>query len=173
MVTVLARSRLEGRRRTRVRRKPRVLDGYRRILVPVADNPESEEAIDVAARLAAEHGSSITAIAVVEVPSLLPADAHMREEEEQAHALLHRAAAIAEKYGVGVSAETVRGRDVASAIVAELFARKIEVVVIGAPRRPSSRASVSIFGRTVEHVLKKAPCRVMIVGMALRHRPAA
>jgi basic amino acid/polyamine antiporter, APA family len=110
---------------------------------------------------------------VVEIPPVLPVDAHMREEEARAHALLRRAAAAAEGYGVTVSLQTLRARDAASAIVAEALARKTELLVVGAPRRPSSRGSVAIFGKTVEHVLKHAPCRVMIVGTGARRQPAA
>lgn len=164
---------LAHRRRPRVPRGPRVLDGYRRLLVPVEDNADSEEAIDVASRLAAEHGSSLTVVAVVEVPPVLPLDAHMREEEAHAHALLRRAAAVAESYGVTVALQMLRGRDAASAIVAEATARNSELLVVGAPRRPSPRRSVAIFGNTVEHVLKHAPCRVMIVGTGSRRQPAA
>ncbi len=141
--------------------------------MPVEENAESEEAIDVASRLAAEHGSSLTVVAVVEVPSVLPVDAHMREEEARAHALLRRAAAVAESYGVTVSLQTRRGRDAASAIVAEAVARNTELLVVGAPRRLGPRRSVAIFGNTVEHVLKHAPCRVMIVGAGSRRQPAA
>jgi len=150
-----------------------VLEGYQRLLVPIAGNPQSEEAVDVASRLAAEHGSSITVVAVVEVPPVLPLDAHMREEEARAHALLCRAAAAAESYGVTAALETRRARDAASAIVSESVARNTQLLVIGAPRRPSSKRSVAIFGHTVEHVLKHAPCRVMIVGPVIRQQPAA
>jgi nucleotide-binding universal stress UspA family protein len=156
-----------------VPREPRVLDGYRRLLVPVEDNAESEEAIDVASRLAAEHGSSLTVVSVVEIPPVLPLDAHMREEEERAHALLRRAAAVADSYGVTVSLQTLRGRDAASAIVAEALARNTELLVVGAPRRPRPHRSVAMFGNTVEHVLKHAQCRVMIVGTGSRRQPAA
>jgi basic amino acid/polyamine antiporter, APA family len=157
----------------RRRQKPRVLVGYQRLLVPVAENIESEEAIDVASRLAAEHGSSITVVAVVEIPPVLPLDAHMREEEAHAHTLLHRAAAVAEGYGVTVSLETLRGRDAASAIVNEALARNAQLLVVGAPRRLSSKRGVGIFGHTVEHVLKHAHCRVMIVGQSLPQQPTA
>src|SRR5262249_60595140 len=90
-----------------------VLDGYRRLLVPVVDNTESEEAVDLAARLAADHGSSITAIAVVEVPPLLPADAHMYEEEAKARAVLRRAAAVAGRVGVSGAVRADPARAVA------------------------------------------------------------
>ena len=46
--------------------------GYRSLLVPLADNAETDQALDVACRLAAEHRASITAVAVIEVPQVLP-----------------------------------------------------------------------------------------------------
>lgn len=137
---------------------------YRRLLVPVVNNGASEEAIDVAARLAADHGASISIINVVEVPAALPADAHMRDEEARAHAVLSRAAAIAERRGVAVTVRMVCARDAATAIVDEARARNVEVIVVGSPRP---------LGSTVQHILKKAPCRVMIVGSRTQRRPAA
>jgi DeoR/GlpR family transcriptional regulator of sugar metabolism len=41
--------------------------------------------------------------------------------------------------------------------------QKSELIVIGAPRR---RHSGSVFGTTVEHVLKRARCRVLFIGSA-------
>jgi nucleotide-binding universal stress UspA family protein len=137
--------------------------GYRRILVPVAANVESERAMDVACRLAVARAGSITVVAVVEVPAVLPLDAHMTTEEGQAHQLLERHAAIADSYGVGVSPRLVRGRDAGSAILRQAELRRSELIVIGAPRR---RRPGSVFGSTVEHVLKRAQCRVMFIGSA-------
>jgi nucleotide-binding universal stress UspA family protein len=135
--------------------------GYRRILVPVAPNEESERAMDVACRLALPRSGTITAVAVVEVPAVLPIDAHMTAEEEAAHRLLERDAAIADTYGVGVAPRLVRDRDAGSAIVEQAQLRNTELIVIGAPRR--LRAG-SAFGSTVEHVLKRARCRVVFIG---------
>jgi APA family basic amino acid/polyamine antiporter len=157
----------------RRRRHTRVLDGYRRLLVPVKAGMESEEAIDFAARLAAEHGASITAVAVVEVPAHLPPDAHMSDEEARAHAVLSRAAAVAERYGVSVSLRTVLARDAGAAIVAEARSRNSELIVVGAPRRAHANGGGAALGATVEHALRKAPCRVMVVGSRMYSRPAA
>ena len=77
--------------------------GRRSILVPLCLNGESETAFDIACRIAAERGCSLTAIAVVEVPALLPVDAHMTEEEAAARRLLGRAATIGDTYGIGVT----------------------------------------------------------------------
>ena len=132
--------------------------GYRSILVPVADNDETDKALDVACRLAAEHGCSIAAVVVIEVPPVLPLAAHMLEEEADAKLLLRRADAVAESYGIRALGRVVRGRGAGHAIVEEACARKVEVVVIGAPR-----ARRQPFGRTVESVLKRAPCRVLVI----------
>src|SRR5213593_3191627 len=96
------------------RPQPRVLVGYRRILVPVVDNPESAEAVDVACRLAAERHGSLAVVTVIEVPPQLPLDAHMLEEEEDAHAVLVRAQAIGASYVVDVSTSILRARDAAA-----------------------------------------------------------
>lgn len=139
--------------------------GYRRILVPIAGNPESEKAMDVACRIAAARSAVITAIAVIEIPAMLPLDAHMTDEESRAHQILERAASIADSYGVGVSKRHIRAREAASAILDQAGISGCEIIVLGAPRRRRPRHD-SIFGDTVEHVLKRALCRVMLIGAA-------
>src|SRR2546429_363847 len=111
--------------------RSRVAAGYRRILVPVAADAVSVEAVDVACRLAAERHGSITLTTVVEVPPQLPLDAHMEEEDEDAHALLARAQAIAETYGVDVTPCVVHARDAAEAIVEQARRTGAELLVVG------------------------------------------
>jgi nucleotide-binding universal stress UspA family protein len=142
---------------------PRSL-GYRRILVPIGDNPESEQAMDVACRLAEDHRATITMVTVVEVPPLLPLNSHMRDEEAFAHRLLERAAAVADNYGVNVMPRMLRGREAAAGIVDVASTTGAQILVIGAPRTSRRRTGAAVFGSTVEHVLKKAPCRVMVIG---------
>jgi nucleotide-binding universal stress UspA family protein len=136
--------------------------GYRSILVPVADNVETDTALDVACRLATDHGASITALAVVEVPPVLPLGAHMLGEEADAKLLLRRTEVVGESYGIRVHGRVVRGRDAGSAIADEATAREVELVVVGAPR---SRGRP--FGRTVETVLKRSRCRVLVIAQPL------
>ncbi len=132
--------------------------GYRSILVPLADNAETDKALDVACRLAAEHGSSITALAVIEVPPVLPLASHMLEEEADAKLLLRRAETVGDSYGIRVEGRVVRSREAGTAIANEATSRKVELVVVGA-RRGRRRP----FGRTVEAVLKHSPCRVLVI----------
>jgi nucleotide-binding universal stress UspA family protein len=146
--------------------------GYRRILVPLGDNAESEKAMDVACRLADGH-ATITCVSVVEVPSLLPLDAHMRDEEARSNLLLSRARAVANSYGVSFMPRLVRGRDAARAILEEATVASAELIVIGAPRRQRRLKGAAALGGTVEHVLKRATCRVMVMEEATLSTAAA
>jgi nucleotide-binding universal stress UspA family protein len=137
--------------------------GYRRILVPVGDNAESEKAMDLACRLAEGRHASITCVSVVEVPQLLPLDAYMVDEETRVHQLLERARAVADSYGVAFSPRMVRGREAARAILDQATATEAELIVIGAPRKERAGKGAAALGTTVEHVLKRATCRIMVI----------
>jgi basic amino acid/polyamine antiporter, APA family len=129
-------------------------------------NPESERSVEVACRLAADRHASITVVTVIEVPPLLPLDAHMTEEEAEARRLHSRATAIGDAYGVAVVSRTVRAREAGTAILGELERGEAELVVIGAPRKARADKRRTAFGRNVQHVLRKASCRVLLVAAA-------
>jgi APA family basic amino acid/polyamine antiporter len=133
---------------------------YTRLLVPVTEGLASDEAMEVAARLASERRARIVAITVLEVPLHLPLDAELPEQEDEADAVLDEARAIGDSYGVDVITRIVRGRRAGRAIVDEAIRRNAEIVVMGASRR--ERRGKAIFGETVDFVLKHAPCRVMV-----------
>jgi APA family basic amino acid/polyamine antiporter len=134
---------------------------YQTILVPVVEGPESDEAVNIAVRLAAERRARIVAMRVIVVPLDLPLDTELPEEEERADALLDKARDIGELYGVTVLQRIVRARNAGRAIVDEAERRQAEIIVLGAPRgRHLGRSA--IFGKTVDFVLKNAPCRVMV-----------
>jgi APA family basic amino acid/polyamine antiporter len=137
---------------------PAVALEYRTILVPIVAGPESREAIDLAARLAADRGATIIALRVIVVPMELPTDAPMPEQEEEADRLLDEARLTAETYGVSMVDRLVRSRNAGRAIVEEAERRGAEIIVLGAPRGRHRQ----IFGRTVDYVLKHAPSRVMV-----------
>ena len=44
----------------------------------------------------------------------------------------------------------------------EASRRGTEIIVLGSPRRVLTAGSRAVFGRTVDYVLKHAPCRVMV-----------
>jgi APA family basic amino acid/polyamine antiporter len=136
---------------------------YRSIVVPVAPGYPSDEAMDVACRLARERGSRIVAMTVIEVPLDLPLDAYLPDEVREANEQLDEARAIGESYGVNVISRIVRARNSGRAIVDEAVRRGAEIIVMGGPRRIRlSAGRRAIFGDTVDFVLKHAPVRVMV-----------
>jgi nucleotide-binding universal stress UspA family protein len=122
---------------------------YHRILVPV-DGGSAAAAASTACTLAAEHGSTVSALAVIEVPAALPLDAHMLEEEASARTALAVAEAVGDERGVRVARLAVRARQAGEAIVEAAEESDAELVVL---RRP--------LDKTARYVLKHARCRVL------------
>jgi basic amino acid/polyamine antiporter, APA family len=144
--------------RTPVTLGPALALEYRSILVPIVAGPQSREAVELAARLATERAGSIVLLRVIVVPLELPLDADLTEQLEEADKLLDEARAVAAPYGVRVIERVVRARNAGRAIVEEADRRGSEIVVLGARRG----AYKTIFGPTVQYVLKSAPSRVMV-----------
>jgi len=135
---------------------------YRRLLVPVIPGQPSDAAMDVACRLAAERGSRIVALNVLEVPLDQPLTQALPELERTANRELDEAAAIGDSYGVRVLTRLERARSAGPAVVAEADARGAEIIVLGAPRRRLTAAQAAVFGKTVDYILRHATCRVLV-----------
>lgn len=135
---------------------------YRRLLVPVVPGQPSDAAMDVACRLAAERGSRIVAMTVLEVPLDRPLTDALPALEADANRELDEAIAVGDSYGVRVLTRIERARAAGPAIVQEADARGVEIIVIGAPRRILTARQAEVFGKTVDYVLKHAGCRVLV-----------
>jgi APA family basic amino acid/polyamine antiporter len=133
---------------------------FTRILVPMKIGIIGEEMIATAVRLA-QDGAVVEALHVIRVPLELPLDAEMLEEEERAAASLAEARLLASEHGVEVNGETVRARAIGDAIVREATERGADLIVLGSA--PRWRRQSRFFSPTVEYVLKKAPCEVLVV----------
>jgi basic amino acid/polyamine antiporter, APA family len=136
---------------------------FRSILVPIAPGYASDEATDVACRLAAERRASIVAFTAIQVPLDLPLDAELPEDVREANEQLDEARAIGDSYGVNVIGRIARTRNIGRAIVDEAIRRNSEIIVMAGPRRVRlQRGRRQIFGDSVDFVLRHAPCRVMV-----------
>jgi nucleotide-binding universal stress UspA family protein len=144
-------------------RPPRRERSYRRLLVPLDSRGESFEALEIACRLAADDRARITALSVIEVPALLPLDAHFADEEQEARRLLEQAGSTADAYGVRLSPQLVRTRDAAAAIVEQATSDGSELIVLGAPRAELGVSPRKLAPDPVLRILRAAPCRVMVV----------
>jgi len=135
---------------------------YRKLLVPVIGGQPSDAAMDLACRLAAERDSRIVALNVLEVPLDRPLTDELPELERAANHELDQAAAIGDSYGVRVLTRLERAYSAGTAIVTEADARNSEIIILGSPRRSLTASQEAVFGKTVDYVLKHAPCRVLV-----------
>jgi len=134
---------------------------YERILVPVKLGQIGEEMLATAIRLAEERGCSVRALHVIKVPLELPLDAELTDEEEKAEASLAEAKLLAAEHGVNVEGEIVRGRAIGEAIVDEATGNGVDLILMGSA--PRWRRQSRFFSPTVDYVLRRAPCEVMVV----------
>ena len=134
---------------------------YERILVPVKLGQIGEEMLATAIRLAEERGCSVRALHVIKVPLELPLDAELMDEEERAEASLAEAKLLAAEHGVEVEGEIVRGRAIGEAIVDQAAGNGVDLILLGSA--PRWRRQSRFFSPTVDYVLRRAPCEVMVV----------
>ena len=135
---------------------------YRTIIVPVVRTGESEEALVAAARLAAERGATVAILHVIEVPLSLPLDARLHEEEDEAEALLDDAQALVESYGVRAVTRLLRARRAGPGDRGGGTAPRTPSSSCSARRGARSAAAAGCSAKTVDYVLREAPCRVLI-----------
>ena len=134
---------------------------FHRILVPMKIGIIGEEMLATAVKLAGEHGSEVQALHVIRVPLESPLDAPMYEEDEQAEASLAEAKLLGADHGVVVEGTTVRARAIGNAIVQHAIEVDADLIVLGSA--PRWRRQSRFFSPTVDYVLRRAPCEVLIV----------
>lgn len=132
-------------------------------MVPLDAQRESLDALRIACRLAVDDHARIDAVAVIEVPPLLPLNARFDDDEDSARRLLESAGATGDAYGIKVVPRVLRARDLGAAIVAEAVSDRSEIIVVGAPRAELAASPRRATPDPILRVLKDAPCRVMIV----------
>jgi len=134
---------------------------YSSILVPMKLGPIGEEMVATAVKLAQEAGASVWALHVVRVPMERQLDEAVAEEEERAETSLAESQALGADHGVQVKTKTVRARAIGQAIVEQAEELGVDLIVVGSS--PRWRRQSRFFSPTVEYVLKKAPCEVLVV----------
>jgi APA family basic amino acid/polyamine antiporter len=131
------------------------------ILVPMKLGAIGEEMIATAVKLAQERGAEVEALHVIRVPLDRPLETEAGDEDERAAASLAEAQLLGADHGVEVRGETVRARSIGDAIVKEAERSGADLIVVGSA--PRWRRQSRFFSPTVEYVLRKAPCEVLVV----------
>lgn len=134
---------------------------YRRLVVCLSPVEASARACGVACALAAERGAVLTAIAAIEMPLEMPLNSADLAAEGAAREAVYTAHAIGDSYGVRVAGVVLHAHAAGEAIVAEVRARRAQLVIVPVGWAHPKRAHLPL---TAAHVLKHAPCRVMLIG---------
>ena len=83
------------------------------------------------------------------------------DEDERAEASLAEAKLLGAEHSVTVEGTIVRARAIGAAIVEHADERDADLIVLGSA--PRWRRQSRFFSPTVDYVLRKAPCEVLIV----------
>ncbi len=134
---------------------------FRKILVPMKTGVIGDEMLATAIRLASDHGAAVEALHVVRVPLEQALDAPLTEEDRRAEESIEEAKELGADHGVTVDGTTVRARAIGAAIVEHAFETDADLIVLGSA--PRWRRQARFFSPTVDYVLRKAPCEVLIV----------
>jgi basic amino acid/polyamine antiporter, APA family len=131
--------------------------------------PFSEETVATAAKLASRRRRGIHVISLVEVPSSLSLDAPLPEQEAAAQAKIERAKLIGGGMRVSGHVHKVRPNQAGRAIFEEARTARATAIVMGL----RYRNGVPLYTKTLQTVLAKRPCRVIVVGEPGAARAAA
>jgi basic amino acid/polyamine antiporter, APA family len=133
-----------------------------RILVPMKLGDIGEEMVATAIALAKDDPADVQAITVVRVPMQFPLEGELPPDvAERVEATLEEARALGEDHDVEVTTDVVRARSIGHAIVEEARSREADLIVLGSAAR--WRRQSRFFSPTVDFVLRRAPCEVLVV----------
>ena len=130
---------------------------YESVLVALEPRDYSPGAVATAVKMAARRRHGVHVLVPITVPSALPIDAAMPEREAAAQAVIEQACM---QGGSRVDGhwEKVRPGQAGNLIAKEAAEINAQAIVMALPPRQAG----SLFGKTLETVLEKRPCRVII-----------
>ncbi len=131
---------------------------YKSVLVAVAENTFSEEAVVTAGRLAARRRRGIHVLSLLHVPTNLPLDAALEAEEREAQSKIERAKLLT---GARISGHVVRIRpgQGGRTIIDEARDIRAAAIVMQLPYRNGN----PMYSKALQAVLTKRPVRVIVV----------
>jgi basic amino acid/polyamine antiporter, APA family len=134
---------------------------YKSILVAFDDGePFSEETMATAVKLAAKRRRAIHVAAIVTVPSHLPLEASLDDEEGKAQSKIEQAKLVGGGLRVDGHVHRVRPNQAGHSIAQEAEEMKASAIVMGL----RYRNGVPLYGKTLQTILAERPTRVIVVG---------
>jgi basic amino acid/polyamine antiporter, APA family len=130
---------------------------YNSVLVAFENEPFSEETVATASALASKRLRAIHVLALITVPTHLPLDANLDDEEAEARSKIERAKLICGMRVTG-QIERVRPGQAGTVIIEAAKRIKAEAVVM----QLRYRDGVPLYGKTLQTVLAARPARVIV-----------
>jgi nucleotide-binding universal stress UspA family protein len=120
-------------------------------------------AVEFACTLAKRTRGKVNVVHVIEVRRSLPLDADLVSEAQRGEDILSQAEMAAKRQDFEVEGDLLQARDAGHAIVDEAVERQADAIIIGIPfRKPFGEFEM---GKVPAHVLKAAPCEVILLRM--------
>ena len=139
---------------------------YAGVLVAFEEGTYSQGAIATALKLASHRKADVRVLVTVDVPQHLDIDAPLPDAEATAQAIIEEARQWAgRRQRIKGQVAKVRSGEAGHRIVREAVAARAEAIVMP---MPSHRPAGKVLSRTLETVLGKRPCRVIIDSTAAR-----
>ena len=131
---------------------------YRSAIVPIFGTDVDASALRTAAKLVGED-AMVEAIYVLRVPSQLPLDSGLDDEEQLGLRVLENARLTGRQAGLNVQTRLIRTRNPGAAIVEEAERHQAEIIYLGTAHAPASERAL---GPTASYLLAHRPCRIVI-----------
>jgi basic amino acid/polyamine antiporter, APA family len=124
----------------------------------------AEETMATACRLAAEAGAAVVGVSAIKVPVREPLDVPLPDRDAEVADVQAMAASLAADYGVEYRSVTQRTRSPGRVVVDAAVEHDAGLIVVGSPhkRRLARSQHEEFFGETVDFILRRAPCRVIV-----------
>jgi APA family basic amino acid/polyamine antiporter len=124
----------------------------------------AEEMMATACRLAVESGATVVGVSAIAIPVREPLDAPRPEREREVEAVQEMAKSLAADYGVEYVGVVERTRSPGRLVVDAAIEHEAALIVVGSPAKPrvARTRQEEFFGHTVDFILRKAPCRVIV-----------
>jgi len=138
---------------------------YSTIIVPLERlDAVAEETMAASCRIAVDSGAVVVGVSAIYVPVREPIDIPMPEREQEVGEVQELARSLASEYGVEYRSVVSRTRSPGRLIVDAAIEYGAQLIMVGSPykRRMARSLHEEFFGQTVDFILRKAPCRVIV-----------
>ena len=139
----------------------REIHDFKRILVPVCGKQTDEGALALACGLAGSKSKkTIIAVHVIPVERCLPLDAEIEAALQTAESVITGAEQRIEKLGHMAMSDILQAREIGPALIEASIEHMADLILISLNCKPAF--GEFYLGNVVPHILKHAPCRVIL-----------